>query len=228
MQVLILCGGRGTRLNGERPKPLIEIGGRPILWHVMSIYAAQGFGDFLLLTGYQGEAVAEWARSAPWRVECVDTGLDTPTGGRVHAVADRLSETFCLTYADGLADIDIAALVSRHRENGALATITVVRPALPFGIAMLDGERVTGFAEKPRAEQWVNGGFMVLEPGALEYLSADAVLEREPLERLAGAGALGAYRHEGYWRCLDTYKDAVVLEEDAASAPWLRGRTAAG
>ena len=197
MQVLILCGGRGTRLNGERPKPLIEIGGRPILWHVMSIYAAQGFEDFLLLTGYQGEAVAEWARSAPWRVECVDTGLDTPTGGRVHAVRDRLSEPFCLTYADGVADIDLSALVSRHRASGALATMTVVRPELPFGVAMLDGERVTGFREKPRAEQWVNGGFFVLEPGALDYLSADAVLEREPLERLAADGALGGVSPRG-------------------------------
>jgi glucose-1-phosphate cytidylyltransferase len=228
MKVLILCGGRGTRLNGERPKPLIEIGGQPIVWHVMSVYAAQGFDDFLLLTGYQGEAVAAWAESAPWRVECVDTGLDTPTGGRVHAVRDRLDRPFCLTYADGLADIDLAALVARHRSSGALATITVVRPELPFGIAVLDGERVTGFAEKPRAEQWVNGGFMVLEPGALDYLHGDCVLEREPLERLAADGLLVAYRHEGYWRCLDTYKDAVVLEEDARSAPWLRGRTAAG
>jgi glucose-1-phosphate cytidylyltransferase len=222
MQVLILCGGRGTRLNGERPKPLIEIGGRPILWHVMSIYAAQGLEDFLLLTGYQGEAVADWARSAPWRVECVDTGPDTPTGGRVHAVRDRLSAPFCLTYADGLADIDLAALIAHHRSSGALATMTVVRPELPFGIAMVDGERVTGFREKPRAEQWVNGGFLVLEPGAVGYLSADAVLERRPLERLAADGALAAYRHEGYWRCLDTYKDAVALEQEWASgvAPW--------
>ena len=226
MKVVILCGGRGTRLNGERPKPLIEIGGRPILWHVMSIYAAQGFEDFLLLTGYQGEALAEWARSAPWSVECVDTGLDTPTGGRVHSVRDRLSETFCLTYADGVADIDLSALVSRHRASGALATMTVVRPELPFGVAMLDGERVTGFREKPRAEQWVNGGFLVLEPGALDYLSDDAVLEREPLERLAADGALRAYRHAGYWRCLDTYKDAVALEDEwqSGSAPWRIGR----
>jgi glucose-1-phosphate cytidylyltransferase len=228
MKVLILCGGRGTRLNGERPKPLIEIGGRPILWHVMSIYAAQGFDDFLLLTGYQGEAVEEWARSAPWRLECADTGPDTATGGRVHAVRDRLSEPFFLTYADGLADIDLAALVARHRAAGALATITVVRPELPFGIAMLDGERVTGFREKPRAEQWVNGGFMVFEPAALEYLAADSVLEREPLERLARDGSLAAYRHEGYWRCLDTYKDAALLEEESGRSPWLRRRTAAG
>jgi glucose-1-phosphate cytidylyltransferase len=228
MKVLILCGGRGTRLNGERPKPLIEIGGRPILWHVMSIYAAQGLEDFLLLTGYQGEAVAEWARSTPWRVECVDTGLETPTGGRVHAARDRLEEPFCLTYADGLADIDLSALLAHHRACGALATMTVVRPELPFGVAMLEGERVAGFHEKPRAEQWVNGGFMVFEPGALPYLTGDAVLEREPLERLAADGALAAFRHEGYWRCLDTYKDAVVLEEESASAPWLGGRTAAG
>jgi glucose-1-phosphate cytidylyltransferase len=222
MKVLILCGGRGTRLNGERPKPLIEIGGRPILWHVMSIYAAQGLDDFLLLTGYQGEAVAEWARTAPWRVECVDTGLDTPTGGRVHAVRERLEEPFCLTYADGLADIDLSALLAHHRASGARATMTVVRPELPFGIAMLEGERVAGFREKPRAEQWVNGGFMVFEPGALAYLSEGAVLEREPLERLAADGSLAAFRHEGYWRCLDTYKDAVVLEQEweSGAAPW--------
>ena len=227
MKVLILCGGRGTRLNGERPKPLLEIGGHAIVWHVVSIYAAQGFRDFLLLTGYQGEAVEAWARSAAWpagvRVECADTGLDTPTGGRVHRVRDRLDETFCLTYADGLADIDLRALVAHHRSSGALATMTVVRPELPFGIAMLDEGRVTGFREKPRSEHWVNGGFLVLEPGALEYLSEDAVLEREPLERLAGDGALAAYRHGGYWRCLDTYKDKVALEEEwvSGSAPWL-------
>jgi glucose-1-phosphate cytidylyltransferase len=227
MQVLILCGGRGTRLNGERPKPLIEIGGRPIVWHVVSIYAAQGFSDFLLLTGHQGAAIADWARTAPWpagvRVECADTGPDTPTGGRVHRVGDRLDATFCLTYADGLADIDLAALRARHAESGALATMTVVRPELPFGFAMLDeAGRVTGFREKPTSEQWVNGGFLVLEPGALEYLEPDSVLEREPLERLAAGGGLAAYRHTGFWRCLDTYKDAVALEElwRSGAAPW--------
>ena len=222
MQVLILCGGRGTRLNGERPKPLIEIGGRPILWHVISIYATQGFDDFLLLTGYQGDAVKAWARTAPWRVECLDTGLETPTGGRVHAVRDRLDGTFCLTYADGLADIDLAALTASHRGSGALATMTVVRPELPFGVAVLDGDRVRGFREKPRAEQWVNGGFLVMEPEVLAYLSEDAVLEREPLQRLAADRVLAAYRHTGYWRCLDTYKDAVALEEAWASGspPW--------
>jgi glucose-1-phosphate cytidylyltransferase len=221
MRVLILCGGRGTRLNGERPKPLCEIGGRPIVWHVVSIYAAQGFDDFLLLTGYQGETIAEWACGADWppgvRVQTADTGEDTPTGGRVHRVRDRLDSTFCLTYADGLADIDLAALLARHREAGALATMTVVQPELPFGVALLEGDRVRGFREKPRAEQWVNGGFLVLDPRALGYLGEDSVLEREPLERMAGDGALAAYRHAGQWRCLDTYKDAVALEREWAS-----------
>jgi glucose-1-phosphate cytidylyltransferase len=225
MQVLILCGGRGTRLNGERPKPLIEIGGRPIVWHVVSIYAAQGFRDFLLLTGYQGDVVAEWAAGAEWpagvSVECVDTGVDTPTGGRVHAVRDRIGGRFCLTYADGVADVDLAAVVARLDATGALAAMTVVRPELPFGVAVVESGLVTGFREKPVAEQWVNGGFFVLEPRALEYLHADSILEREPLERLAADGALAAYRHTGFWRCLDTAKDAEALEAAWASgAPW--------
>jgi glucose-1-phosphate cytidylyltransferase len=225
MQVVILCGGRGTRLNGERPKPLIEIGGRPIVSHVVSIYARQGFDRFLLLTGHQGSRVAEFVDSASWpvEVECVDTGVDTPTGGRVHRVRDRLHAPFCLTYADGLADIDLAALRAAHAGSGALATMTVVRPELPFGVAVLDAaDRVTGFREKPVAEQWVNGGFFVLEPAALDYLDDETMLEREPLERLAADRALGAYRHTGFWRCLDTYKDAVALEELWASgaAPW--------
>ena len=136
MKVVILCGGRGTRLNGERPKPLIEIGGRPIVSHVMAIYAAQGFEDFLLLTGYGADALADWASGDP-RVECVDTGLETPTGGRLHVVRERLCEPFCLTYADGVADIDVTALRAHHKRSGALATMTVVRPELPFGVAMV-------------------------------------------------------------------------------------------
>jgi glucose-1-phosphate cytidylyltransferase len=224
MNVLILCGGRGTRLNGERPKPLMQIGGRPIVRHVVAIYAAQGFDRFLLLTGHRGEEVAAYADWPPGAtVECVDTGEDTPTGGRVHRVRDRLTEPFCLTYADGLADLDLQALTADHAASGALATITVVRPELPFGVAELDGEgRVAGFHEKPRAEQWVNGGFMVFEPAALAYLREDSVLEREPLERLAAEGVLHAYRHTGFWRCLDTHKDAVALEElwTSGEAPW--------
>jgi glucose-1-phosphate cytidylyltransferase len=228
MDVLILCGGRGTRLNGERPKPLIEIGGRPIVWHVVSIYAAQGFRRFLLLTGYEGDAVAEWARAAPWpedvEVECVDTGLDTPTGGRIHRVGDVVGGgTFLATYADGVADIDLRRLQAFHAAHGALATMTVVRPLLQFGVARIDGDdAVVGFDEKPRSEHWINGGFFCFEPGALAYLSDSSVLEREPLEGLADDGQLRGYRHTGFWDCMDTYKDAVLLNDlwEKGEAPW--------
>ncbi|HEX5989465.1 MAG TPA: sugar phosphate nucleotidyltransferase [Solirubrobacterales bacterium] len=228
--VVILCGGRGTRLRERTesvPKALVEIGGRPILWHVIQIYAAQGFSRFLLATGYMGEAVEEFAAAERWpegvRVECVDTGLDTPTGGRVAALADRLGgERFCATYADGVADVDLGALLEFHDGGGALATVTVVRPDLQWGVAELSGDEVTGFVEKPRSEHWINGGFFCFEPGVFEYLGADSVLEREPLSRLAADGRLRAYRHEGFWDCMDTYKDAVVLNDlwTAGRAPW--------
>ena len=228
--VVILCGGRGTRLRERTesvPKALVEIGGRPILWHVVRIYAAQGFDRFLLATGYMGEAVAEFVARERWpegvRVECVDTGLDTPTGGRVAALAERLGgERFCATYADGVADVDLGALVEFHAEQGALATVTVVRPHLQWGVAALDGESVCGFVEKPRSEHWINGGFFCFEPGALDYLDGDSVLEREPLSRLAADGQLRGFRHEGFWDCMDTYKDAVALNDlwVAGRAPW--------
>ncbi|HWJ42608.1 MAG TPA: sugar phosphate nucleotidyltransferase [Solirubrobacterales bacterium] len=228
--VVILCGGRGTRLRERTesvPKALVEIGGRPILWHVVQIYAAQGFDRFLLATGYMGEAVEEFVAAERWpdgvRVECVDTGLDTPTGGRVAALADRLSgETFCVTYADGVADVDLGALLDFHRAHGAGATVTVVRPDLQWGVAELAGDEVTGFVEKPRSEHWINGGFFCFEPGVFDYLDVGSVLEREPLSRLAADGQLRAYRHEGFWDCMDTYKDAVVLNDlwSAGRAPW--------
>jgi glucose-1-phosphate cytidylyltransferase len=228
--VVILCGGRGTRLRERTesvPKALVEIGGRPILWHVIQIYAAQGFDRFLLATGYMGEAVAEFAAAERWpegvRVECIDTGLDTPTGGRVAALADRLgNDRFCATYADGVADVDLDALLDFHQEGGALATVTVVRPHLQWGVAELVGDSVSGFAEKPRSEHWINGGFFCFEPGVFEYLDADSVLEREPLSRLAANGQLRGFRHEGFWDCMDTYKDAVVLNDlwTAGRAPW--------
>ena len=228
---VILCGGRGTRLQEHAqaiPKPLVEVGGRPIVWHVASILAAQGVGRVLLLTGFKSDLVARWSAGAEWpaglRVECVDTGLDTPTGGRIHAVLDRLGDApFLATYGDGVADVDLGALAAAHRAAGATATMTVVRPELPFGVAVLDGSgRVTGFREKPRAEHWINGGFLLCEPAIGAYLAPDAVLEREPLERLAADGALHAYRHEGFWACMDTYKDAVRLNDLWASgdAPW--------
>jgi glucose-1-phosphate cytidylyltransferase len=229
---VVLCGGRGTRLQEHTqaiPKPLVEVGGLPIVWHVVSIFAAQGVERVLLLTGYKSDLMAAFAASAYWprgvRVECVDTGEDTPTGGRVHAVAGRLAAApFFVTYGDGVADIDLSALARTHADTGAVATITVVRPELPFGIAELDGGgRVSGFHEKPRAEQWVNGGFIACDPGFIGYLGPDLVLEREPLERLAADGGLHAYRHDGFWACMDTYKDAVRLNDlwAAAAAPWV-------
>jgi glucose-1-phosphate cytidylyltransferase len=209
------------------PKALVEIGGRPIVWHVIRIYAAQGFDRFLLATGYLGDAVAEFAAGERWpdgvEVACVDTGLDTPTGGRVARLGERLGGgTFCVTYADGVADVDLGALLEFHREGGALATMTVVRPHLQWGVAELAGDRIAGFEEKPRSERWINGGFLCFEPGALGYLDADSVLEREPLARLAADEQLRAYRHEGFWDCMDTYKDAVVLNDlwSAGEAPW--------
>jgi glucose-1-phosphate cytidylyltransferase len=228
--VVILCGGRGTRLRERTeslPKPLVEIGGRPIVWHVIGIYAAQGFDRFLLATGYLGEQVERFVAAEPWpdgiTVECVDTGLDTPTGGRIAALGGRLGQgTFCATYADGVADVDLGELLEGHREAGVAATVTVVRPNLQWGVAELAGDRVTGFVEKPRSEHWINGGFFCFEPRALEEIGADSVLEREPLERLAAAGQLRAHRHEGFWDCMDTYKDAVVLDDlwRAGDPPW--------
>jgi glucose-1-phosphate cytidylyltransferase len=223
--VVILCGGRGTRLQERTldiPKPLVEIGAKPILWHVIGIYASQGFERFVLCTGYKRELIERFVDDEAWpagvRVECVDTGLDTPTGGR-----------FCATYADGVADISLGTLLAHHEAHGDLATMTVVRPELQFGVALMgeDG-RVGGFHEKPRAEHWINGGFFVFEPGVLDYLTETSTLEREPLEGLAGDGHLHAYRHTGFWECMDTYKDAVQLNDLWASghAPWLVRREA--
>jgi glucose-1-phosphate cytidylyltransferase len=210
------------------PKALVEIGGRPILWHVIQIYAAQGFERFLLATGYMGEAVAEFVAAERWpdgvAVECLDTGLETPTGGRVARLGERLAgENFCVTYADGVADVDLEALLEFHRARGGLATMTVVQPHLQWGVAELgEDDRVAGFVEKPRSEHWINGGFLCFEPGVLRYLAEDSVLEREPLRRLASDGELHAFRHDGFWDCMDTYKDAVTLNDLWASgeAPW--------
>jgi glucose-1-phosphate cytidylyltransferase len=229
--VVILCGGRGTRLREHTqsiPKPLVEIGGRPILWHVIRIYAQQGFSRFVLCLGHRGELIEEFVRDdglpEGLTIECVDTGEETPTGGRIARVRDRLGdEPFCATYADGVADMDLAALTGFHREHGALATMTVVRPELQFGVARLEGEDVVqGFEEKPRFDGWINGGFFVFEPGVHDYLDEGSVLEREPLERLAADGQLRAYRHTGFWDCMDTYKDAVLLNDlwAADRAPW--------
>jgi glucose-1-phosphate cytidylyltransferase len=229
--VVILCGGRGTRLREHTetiPKPLVEIGGRPILWHVIRIYAEQGFERFVLCTGHKGELIDTFVENdglpRGLQIECVPTGEDTPTGGRIARVAGRLrGERFCATYADGVADIDLAELLGFHERHGALATMTVVQPELQFGVADLNGDgRVLGFAEKPRYEGWINGGFFCFEPGALDYIGSNSVLERDPLERLAAADQLRAFRHEGFWDCMDTYKDAVLLNDlwAAGRAPW--------
>jgi glucose-1-phosphate cytidylyltransferase len=229
--VAILCGGRGTRLQEHTqsiPKPLVEIGGRPIVWHVIRIYLAQGFSRFVLLTGYKAEMVAEFAASEQWPagavVDCLDTGLDTPTGGRIHRAREILGGgRFCLTYADGVADVDLAALLAAHQAGGTTATMTVVQPELQFGVAEVNGDGlVRGFLEKPRSEHWINGGFFCFEPALFDVLADDSTLEREPLQRLAETEQLQAFRHEGFWDCMDTYKDAVMLDDlwEAGDAPW--------
>jgi glucose-1-phosphate cytidylyltransferase len=229
--VVILCGGRGTRLREHTetiPKPLVEIGGRPILWHVIRIYAAQGFERFVLCTGHKGELIEAFVEDdglpRGLEIDCVPTGEDTPTGGRIARVADRLrGERFCVTYADGVADIDLAELLDFHDRHGALATMTVVQPQLQFGVAELNGDGlVRGFTEKPRYDGWINGGFFCFEPAALDYIGPDSVLERDPLERLAADDQLRAFRHQGFWDCMDTYKDAVLLNDLWAegTAPW--------
>jgi glucose-1-phosphate cytidylyltransferase len=231
MIVAILCGGRGTRLRERTeaiPKPLVEIGGKPILWHVVRIFAAHGFERFILLTGHRAELIERFAEGERWpagvEVRCLDTGEDTPTGGRLHrARAELGGGTFLATYADGVADVDLQELVGFHRRHGGLATMTVVRPELQFGVARMDGDGVVlGFQEKPRSEHWINGGFFCLEQGVFDYLSASSVLERDPLERLADDRRLRAYRHRGFWKCMDTYKDTLQLDDlwAADRAPW--------
>ncbi|MDQ2621549.1 MAG: sugar phosphate nucleotidyltransferase [Actinomycetota bacterium] len=212
------------------PKPLVEVGGRPLLWHVISIYAAQGFTRFHPLTGYLGEMVEGFVNRTEWpervEVECLETGLDTPTGARVLAARDMAGDdTFCVTYADGVADIDLSALLGFHAGHGRAATMTTVRPNLQWGVVEIgEGESVTGFREKPRSQDWINGGFFCFEPEIFDRLATDSVLERSPLERLAADDQLRAFRHEGFWDCMDTYKDLVTLNDlwERGDAPWLR------
>lgn len=252
MKVVILAGGKGTRIAEEtvtRPKPMVEIGGRPILWHIMSIYAAQGLNDFVVACGYRGELIKEYFASffvhhsdftinlkdgskdvlsagAPdWRVSVIDTGLDTMTGGRVKRLQPWLSGgAFMVTYGDGLGAIDTKALLAFHRAHGKLATVTAVRPPARFGNLALEGDRVREFAEKPQAgEGWINGGFFVFEPALFDYIADDSTsLEQEPLERIAAEGQLMAYKHEGFWQPMDTVRERQLLESLWASggAPW--------
>jgi glucose-1-phosphate cytidylyltransferase len=236
--VVILCGGRGTRLGAGQtlPKPLVEIGGRPIVEHIVELYAAQGQRRFLLAAGWHADLLSAAVDAISWpagvSVSCVDTGEDTETGGRVRALREHLDgEPFHLTYGDGVADVRLGELEAVHRDAGRTATITVVRPELQFGIVDVgeDGA-VGGFREKPRSMHWINGGFMRLEPDVFDVLTEDEPLERGPFERLAAAGRLHGHRHDGFWACMDTYKDARRLNElwDAGAAPWSAVGASAG
>ncbi|MBI2834362.1 MAG: glucose-1-phosphate cytidylyltransferase [Acidobacteria bacterium] len=252
MKVVILAGGRGTRLaeeTGTRPKPMVEIGEKPVLWHIMNIYAAYGHKDFLVACGYKGEMIREYfhnfairnsdyvidlkdgslklvnGRGIDWRIGVIDTGLETMTGGRINRLRPWLDETtFMVTYGDGVADLDIASLVAFHRSHGKLATLTAVRPPARFGALVLEGDRICEFAEKPQAGQgWINGGFFVFEPAIFEYIAGDQIsLEQEPLERLAAEGRLMAFRHGGFWQPMDTVREQRLLNTLWASghAPW--------
>jgi glucose-1-phosphate cytidylyltransferase len=221
MKAVILCGGRGTRLGeGGRyvPKALINIGEMPIIWHLMNNYAHYGIRDFVLCLGFLGDEIRAnpLLNSTDWNVTFVDTGLDTNTGGRLRQVAEHLAgeETFCVTYGDGLSDVDISALIEFHREHGLAATVTAVHPHSNFGImdVAADG-RITAFREKPILKEWINGGFFVFNQQIFDQLGENDVLEREPFERLSDAGQMMAYKHEGFWKCMDTFKDNLEFEQ---------------
>ncbi|WP_293577709.1 glucose-1-phosphate cytidylyltransferase [Phaeobacter sp.] len=251
MKVVILAGGLGTRISEEshlRPKPMIEIGGKPILWHIMKAYGEQGFTDFVICCGYKGYMIKEYfanymlhnsdicldMRSGemamlqkncePWKVTLLDTGETTQTGGRLAQVRQYLDETFCLTYGDGVANVDLSKLVQFHRDQGTKATVTAVQPVGRFGSIEMQGNRATRFVEKPAGDgNWVSGGFFVLEPSALDHISGpDTVWEQEPIERLAAQQELSVYKHHGFWAAMDTQRDKLHLERlwAAGEAPW--------
>jgi glucose-1-phosphate cytidylyltransferase len=253
VKAVILAGGLGSRLSEEtvaRPKPMVEIGGKPMLWHIMNIFAAHGVREFVVALGYRAEVIKEYflnfyainndisidlasgtttvhhGKQPHWKVHLVDTGLHTQTGGRLRRLGEWLGadETFMMTYGDGLADVDIARLIRFHESHGRIATVTTVRPPARFGGIAFDGERVSEFSEKPQVgEGWINGGFFVLNRAVLDYIDADATIwERAPLEKLAADGELMAYRHEGFWQPMDTLRERHLLEELWASgkAPW--------
>ncbi|NQV83535.1 MAG: glucose-1-phosphate cytidylyltransferase [Rhodospirillales bacterium] len=250
MKCVIVAGGYGSRLSEEtqdKPKPMVEIGGMPILWHIMKTYSHFGIQDFIICLGYKGYLIKEYfanyhlhmsdvtfdlsdnstiihqSASEPWRVTLVDTGVDVMTGGRLTNIAHHLDdEPFCFTYGDGVADIDVAALVDQHKSHGKLATVTAVRQPGRFGHLQIADGAVTGFSEKPDGD-WINGGFFVLEPGALDTISrADVSWEREPMEQLSRDGQLDSYLHQGFWQCMDTLRDKNHLEDlwQSGNAPW--------
>jgi glucose-1-phosphate cytidylyltransferase len=253
MKAVILAGGLGTRIAEEthlRPKPMIEIGGRPILWHIMKIYSSHGVNDFIVCCGYKGYVIKEYfanyflhmsdvtldmsnnsmtvlqQSAEPWRITLVDTGDDTMTGGRLRRVAKYLmdDETFCFTYGDGVSDVDVSTLIQFHRDSGTKATVTATIPPGRFGALELKGKHVSNFKEKPLGDgAMINGGFFVLSPKVIDYIDSDAsIWEREPLERLAREGELSAFVHQGFWQPMDTLRDKIYLEElwQSGQAPW--------
>jgi glucose-1-phosphate cytidylyltransferase len=252
MKVVILAGGLGTRLAEEtevKPKPMVEVGGRPILWHILKYYAHYGHSEFAIALGYKGEMIKRYfldyagldgsltvcvrtgkverheEHPENWMLHLMDTGLETATGGRLKRLAPLLRKgTFMATYGDGLSNVDLRQLLAFHRTHGRLATLTAVRPPARFGNMEFRGDRVTRFTEKPQVgEGWINGGFFVFEPGVLEYIPGDAAaLEREPLERLAADGELMAYQHGDFWQCMDTLRDRRLLDSmwSGGAAPW--------
>ncbi len=251
MKAVILAGGLGSRLAEEtflKPKPMIEIGGKPILWHIMKIYSTNNINEFVICLGYKGYLIKEYfanyflhmsdvtidiqsnkidihqINAEPWKITLVDTGEFTMTGGRIKRIAKYLEDTFCLTYGDGLSDVNIASTISFHKKNKALGTLTAVQPPGKFGALVLDEDRVSVFQEKPPGDSaWINGGFFVFEPEFLDYLGDDkTILERGPLEKLSKDGKLYAYKHSGFWQAMDTLRDKNLLEElwNTGKAPW--------
>ena len=251
MKAVILAGGLGTRISEEsisRPKPMIEIGGRPILWHIMKMYSAHGINDFVICCGYKGYVIKEYfanyflhmsdvtidmsnnsievhhKKAEPWKVTLVDTGEATQTGGRLKRVADYIDGDFCLTYGDGVGSVDISALVKFHQGHGKLATMTAVQPPGRFGALEIDGTQINSFLEKPQGDGgWINGGFFVLNPKVLSLIEGDEILwEKQPLENLAKQGQLQSFFHAGFWQPMDTLRDKNHLEElwSSGKAPW--------
>ena len=230
MKAVILAGGYGTRFGEEthlKPKPMIEIGGKPILWHILKIYSAHKINEFVICCGYKGNVIKEYFSkldSALWNIELVDTGIDTMTGGRIKRIQNHIDDTFCLTYGDGLSNVDINSLISFHKEKKSLATLTAIHPPERFGVLELSEEYVTEFHEKHRGQSsWINGGFFVFEPGIFDYINDDTtILERAPLETLAKEKKLTAFKHNGFWHSMDTLRDKNNLENlwNSKKAPW--------
>jgi len=230
MKAVILAGGYGTRISEEShliPKPMIEIGGKPILWHIMKIYSTYKIDDFIICLGYKGEKIKKYFEqfdSELWNIQLIDTGVDTMTGGRLKRIQDKIDNTFCVTYGDGLSDINLNDLISFHKEKKSLATLTAIHPPERFGVLNLSGDYVTEFHEKHAGESsWINGGFFVLEPEIFDYLQDDStVFEKTPLETLAKEQKLTAFKHNGFWHPMDTQRDKNQLEKlwTSGKVPW--------